>query len=170
MSQADLNGRPAAEAHSRPNHSIAPGDYQGRQSGLVTRSAANVIDFLVTLAVLGALYVGVAAVKFLWNPRGFTFPAPSLALVILVGSGVAGVYFAVAWMATGRTYGDYVLGLRVVARNGHRMRPGLAMVRAVTCVICPIGLLWIVISPRRRSLQDVVLRTRVVYDWSDTVP
>ena len=29
----------------------------------------------------------------------------------------------------------------------------------------PIGLFWCVVSPERRSVQDVVLWTRVVYDW-----
>jgi hypothetical protein len=42
---------------------------------------------------------------------------------------------------------------------------GLSIVRAVFCVAVPFGLLWVIFSPGRRSLQDVVLRTVVVYDW-----
>jgi uncharacterized RDD family membrane protein YckC len=30
-------------------------------------------------------------------------------------------------------------------------------------VLFPIGLLWVVIDRRRRSLQDIVFRTRVIY-------
>jgi hypothetical protein len=39
-------------------------------------------------------------------------------------------------------------------------------VRAVLCVGFPIGLFWAVVSVTGRSLQDTVLRTRVVYDWA----
>jgi uncharacterized RDD family membrane protein YckC len=35
--------------------------------------------------------------------------------------------------------------------------------RAICCVLFPIGLLWVVIDRQRRSLQDIVFRTRVVY-------
>lgn len=33
----------------------------------------------------------------------------------------------------------------------------------VACVVFPIGLAWVALSPRRRSLQDLVVWTRVVY-------
>ena len=42
---------------------------------------------------------------------------------------------------------------------------GRALLRAALCVGFPIGLLWCAVSPSRRSLQDAVLRTSVVYDW-----
>jgi len=32
-------------------------------------------------------------------------------------------------------------------------------------VAFPIGLFWVVVDPRQRSLQDRVLATSVVYDW-----
>jgi hypothetical protein len=34
-------------------------------------------------------------------------------------------------------------------------------------VMFPPGLLWVVVSPRRRSVQDVMLLSVVVYDWRD---
>jgi uncharacterized RDD family membrane protein YckC len=37
------------------------------------------------------------------------------------------------------------------------------LLRAIGCVLFPIGLLWVVIDRQRRSLQDIVFRTRVVY-------
>ena len=39
----------------------------------------------------------------------------------------------------------------------------VAAVRAVACVLFPVGLLWVVVDRRRRSLQDVVLGSRLVY-------
>jgi uncharacterized RDD family membrane protein YckC len=53
----------------------------------------------------------------------------------------------------------------VLSRRGRRPRWALAFVRAVFCVFFPIGLFWVILSPERRSAQDVVLRTVVVYDW-----
>jgi uncharacterized RDD family membrane protein YckC len=36
-------------------------------------------------------------------------------------------------------------------------------VRAIGCVVFPIGLLWVVFDRQRQSLQDIAFRTRVVY-------
>ena len=40
----------------------------------------------------------------------------------------------------------------------------------VLCVVFPIGLLWCVVSEENRSVQDLLLRTSVIYDWSVRVP
>ena len=34
---------------------------------------------------------------------------------------------------------------------------------AVACVILPVGLVWVAVDADRRSAQDLLLRTRVVY-------
>ena len=39
--------------------------------------------------------------------------------------------------------------------------------QAVFCTAFPIGLYWAVVSPTRRSIQDTVLRTQVLYDWPE---
>lgn len=41
----------------------------------------------------------------------------------------------------------------------------VGFIRAVLCVLFAFGLLWSAVDRRRRSLQDIVLRTEVVYDW-----
>ena len=40
-----------------------------------------------------------------------------------------------------------------------------ALARGAFYVIFPIGLLWVLVSGQNRSLQDLVLRTSVIYDW-----
>ena len=134
-------------------------------AGIASRTAANIIDFVVTASLLAAAYAGYATVRFLLRPRSFTFPAPSLLLVIIAGSVVCGIYFAVCWATTGRTYGALVLGLRVVTRGRDHVRPVTAILRAVACVLIPVGLAWSGVDRRRRSLQDIFFRTTVVYDW-----
>jgi uncharacterized RDD family membrane protein YckC len=62
------------------------------------------------------------------------------------------------------------MGLRVVGRHGHRLRVLVALARAAFCVVFPVGLLWCAINPGSRSVQDIILRTSVVYDWMPHTP
>jgi uncharacterized RDD family membrane protein YckC len=139
--------------------------YQGHPAGLVSRSIANMIDGVLAGAVLVAGYVGLNAVLFVADPQTFAFVEPSLLWIVFWAECVTIVYFTGAWASTGRTYGCHLMGLRVVGRRGGRVRPGVALARAILCVNFPIGLLWCALSPHERSLQDVLLRTSVVYDW-----
>jgi uncharacterized RDD family membrane protein YckC len=41
----------------------------------------------------------------------------------------------VSWMGSGRTYGNHVMGLRIVNDNGRRLPPLGALVRAVSCLL-----------------------------------
>jgi uncharacterized RDD family membrane protein YckC len=139
--------------------------YQGRTAGVVTRVAAGAIDAGVVAAVLLLSYCGLAVFVFLLDPRHFTFPNASLLRSLTTAFIVLVVYLTAAWWLSGRTYGDLVLGLRVLNHNGERLRLPGALLRAVFCAFVPIGLLWCAVSREKRSLQDVFLRTRVVYDW-----
>jgi uncharacterized RDD family membrane protein YckC len=141
---------------------------QGRRAGLVTRLLANTVDFCVVALIVAAGYAAVAALRFLWNSRTFTFPAPGFGLLVVAGGVLMMLYLTACWTTIGRTYGDHLLGLRVVGWRGRRLRPVGALVRAVLCVLFPVGLFWIVVSPENRSVQDVLLRSSVVYDWSRT--
>jgi uncharacterized RDD family membrane protein YckC len=139
--------------------------YQGERAGLVTRLIAATVDALSVAAALVATYAGVNVAMFLVNPRGFEFAAASILASVTTALVVCVVYLAAAWSITGRTYGDHVMGLRVVNGRGSRVRAPRALVRAVFCVGFPVGLLWCAVSRTRRSLQDAVLGTSVIYDW-----
>ena len=139
--------------------------YQGQRAGIVSRCLANVIDFLVVIAVLGGAYLAYCGVAFIIHPSAFRFPIPPRGLTFGVAGAVLVLYFAGCWASTGRTYGDQVLGLRVVDRKGYLLRPWMAFIRAVFCTVFLAGILWVAVSRRRRSIQDLVLRTSVIYDW-----
>jgi uncharacterized RDD family membrane protein YckC len=140
--------------------------FQGVTAGLVSRLAAGIIDALCVAAAVVAGYAGLNGLLFMLHPRTFDFVGSSFAVVLLASSVVATVYLAAAWSITGRTYGDHVLGLRVVGPHGRRVRLVAALVRAALCVVLPIGLLWCAVSRTRRSAQDALLRTVVIYDWA----
>jgi uncharacterized RDD family membrane protein YckC len=141
---------------------------QGRRAGLVTRLLANTVDFGVVAGIVAGGYATVAALRFLWNSRTFTFPAPGFGVLVVAGGVVMVLYLTACWTASGRTYGDHLLGLRVVDRRDRPLRLVAALLRAVLCVLFPIGLFWIALSRENRSVQDVLLRSSVVYDWSRT--
>ena len=144
--------------------------FQGARAGLVSRSLASVVDFALVALILLAGYLGVAALRFLWNSRTFSFPTLPSGLLLVLGGSVATAYFTGSWLTTGRTYGGHLLGLRVLGPHGRPLRLGGALVRAVLCTTFPIGLLWVAVSRENRSMHDVLLRTSVVYDWHPAVP
>jgi uncharacterized RDD family membrane protein YckC len=139
--------------------------FQGRRAGLITRALTAVIDIGVIAVALAAIYVGYSAVLFIFHPSSFQLPTPSWHITVVAGYIVLTAYLTGSWHSGGRTYGCHVMGLRVVDRVGQRLRLAPAFLRAVLCGIFPLGLLWVAISRENRSIQDLIVRTSVIYDW-----
>ena len=139
--------------------------FQGERAGIVSRVLANAIDLAILVVVLGAGYLGWSAWLFLRRGASFRFPTVTYQGTYIVGAIVLTLLFTVAWSSTGRSYGDRLLGLRVTDRRGQRLGFAAALVRAVLCVAFPPLLFWAIID--RRSVQDLVLRTAVIYDWAE---
>jgi len=144
---------------------VAARPYQGRTAGLVTRSVAAAADALVVLAVVLGGYLGLNGLVLLVHPRGFTFLDTGLLLSLTACWVVALLYLTGCWCLTGRTYGCRLMGLLVMGRRGGRLRWWTAFARAACCTVLPIGLLGCAWSPRNRSLQDLLVGSRVVYEW-----
>jgi uncharacterized RDD family membrane protein YckC len=161
--------RPRAE--TRPKLSAVPAaarPYQGRRAGVVTRLTAAALDLVVVILILGLSYAVVSGFLFLLHPYSFRFPSGIGWSIPVVGFVVAVPYLALCWRTIGRTYGAAVFGLRVVNNQGRKLRLVGALLRAIACVVFPVGLLWVAVSPANRSIQDVLLRTSVIYDWLPT--
>jgi uncharacterized RDD family membrane protein YckC len=79
------------------------------------------------------------------------------------------LYWWVSSAVAGRTPIMTLAGLRIVARDGTPLRPGLALVRTmllpVSLLFFGLGGLWMVVDRERRGLHDLVARSTVVYDW-----
>ena len=135
-----------------------------RPAGIVTRILAALIDGVVVAALTGAVFGAVVAGMFVVNPVSFRWPHGLLAEASLVTVGVAVGYLTVGWATAGRTVGGAVLGVRVVANGGGRLGWTRSACRALLCVLVPLGLLWAAVSARRRSVQDLVVRSTVLYD------
>jgi uncharacterized RDD family membrane protein YckC len=139
--------------------------YQGRRAGVVTRTVAAAVDLFVVVVMIASVYLSVAGVLFVLRPARFHWPQHfewSLPVLILI---VAVPYLTLAWCTTGRSFGDSLLGLRVVNSAGHRLGVAVAVLRALFYVIFPVGLFWVAVSRKNRSVQDLILATSVIYDW-----
>lgn len=149
---------------------------QGDRAGFVSRAIAAWIDVvLVFVVVLGTVAV-VWMLSFLINPTTATEPTtnaervPSLLVLIIYGYVLNVLYWTAGWAISGRTIGNLIMGLRVVDWRGNHLGVITAFVRAIFCTLFAIGLLWAIISRANRSVQDVVLRTSVIYDWPTEAP
>ena len=140
--------------------------FQGEPAGLVTRLIANTIDAIVVCVVIAGCYLGWAAFRFILDPLTFTFPRASLLFFVTAGLIVSTVYLGLAWWLAGKSYGGHVMGLRVTGHHGRGLGPVRSFARAGFCAFFPIGLFWCLVSPRRRSVQDIVLWSMVLYDWA----
>ncbi|MDY6999713.1 MAG: RDD family protein [Actinomycetota bacterium] len=139
------------------------GSVEHRSAGIVSRGTAAVIDLTVVSVLLGFLYLGLLLASIALNPGAFRFPSLDKVFSTAVAFGIAIVYLAGCWAVSGCTVGAVVMGLQVIGRRGGRLRPVIAVARAAAYVFFPIGLMWVAVDSQRRSLQDIVLGSRVVY-------
>ncbi|MFI7320536.1 RDD family protein [Streptomyces venezuelae] len=147
-----------------------PWQAQGRPAGLVSRLVAGAIDALV-VALLGVLlHLGAAALVLVVTGPPFRTLDPPAWVTAACGTVVALAYAAGSWATTGRTAGDQVMGLRVSTRSGQLLRAAPATLRAALCLALPAGLLWIPLSRRNASVQDILVRSTVTYDWTPRSP
>jgi uncharacterized RDD family membrane protein YckC len=135
-------------------------------AGVVTRVLAACGDLAVVVLATVLVDLAAAGVRFAWAPARVEWPQPGPLGSVGAVLAVAVVYLAVAWATTGRTYGERLLGLRTLTSRHTLLGWTRSVLRAVACVLLPVGLLWCGISTDRRSLQDVLFRTIVVYDSS----
>ncbi len=157
----------SSRARHVPAESLPPAavDIQGLRAGFISRLIAGGIDYATIAIVTIGAYVGLALLRFLIDPRSYRPPHWTFGTFVVVGLIFMVLYLWGCWATYGRTLGNRVLGLRVVARNGGRVHWFAALIRSIACTIVPIGLVWCAISRENRSLQDIVLRTSVVHDW-----
>ena len=134
-----------------------------RAAGIVSRGVCAVIDFLVVGTILGGLYVGLLLTRLMFHSTSFTFPSLDVVFSTTIAFAVSVVYLVGCWSVSGCTIGAVVMGLRVVGRRKPRLGTVVALLRAISCVLFPVGLLWVVVDRRRRSLQDIVFGSRVLY-------
>ncbi len=134
-----------------------------RAAGVVSRGVAALIDVGVVAVLMAFLYLGLVLAGLALNPGSFRFPALAVVFTGVVGLVVAVLYLAGCWAVSGCTAGAAVMGLQVLGRHSVRLKPLVALLRGAACVVFPAGLAWVALDRNRRSLQDIVFGSRVIY-------
>ena len=134
-----------------------------RAAGIITRGLAAIVDLVVVLLIMSALYGGLVLVRLVYSPTAFSLPSLNAVFSTVMTFAIAVLYLTACWTVSGSTAGAVTMGLRVVGRRSPRVSLLVGLLRAICCVLFPIGLLWVVVDRQRRSLQDIVFRTRVIY-------
>jgi uncharacterized RDD family membrane protein YckC len=154
----------------RPRHSVRAlpneaAERQGTRAGVVSRVLAMVVDAAYSVAFVGLGYGLWAAARLVRRPREFAWPGVSYVTLVTAALIVAAIMLTVSWAGTGRSPGGRLMGLRVLGPDASPPRLGRSLLRAIACVVFPIGLFWSALSKRNASIQDLVFRTSVAYDW-----
>lgn len=142
--------------------------FQGHRAGFFTRMVAAIIDVLAVAAIVVLLNLSIAFLSMIANAAG-SVQVPKFSFSVAAGTVLLWMAWTAGWATTGRSLGMHIMGIRVVNRSGERVGWGLAALRSIFCIGFPIGLLWVIVSPANRSVQDLVLRSSVVHDWVVTL-
>lgn len=163
------------------------GPTYGSYAGFASRTMAMVIDLVIIISVFA---VAAIVLNFFYrtsaleNIVGWIQPrlvdwGGAFAPVVdfLLGStfrllallGFAQLYFTLFYAAIGATPGKYLVGLRVVTRDGRPPRFGAAALRtlayAASALPLYLGFLAVLVDNRRRSWHDKIAKTYVVHAW-----
>ncbi|WP_018177809.1 RDD family protein [Jongsikchunia kroppenstedtii] len=136
---------------------------QPRVAGLVSRGLAAGIDLLVAVTIMAVGAGATIFLLFLIDVRNLDMSTSAWWFTTTAFLAICVVYLTGCWSLSGKTLGCVVMHLRVTGRRGQRLNLVRAVLRAVACTLFPIGLAWVAVSPGRRSLQDIVVGSRVVY-------
>lgn len=139
--------------------------FQGLRAGVVSRTIAGAIDYLIIATLTVGTWVSYVVLLFLVDPRDYTVPTWPLYVFVILGYCYMVMYLTLGWGVSGRSIGSRLLGLRVVGRKGDKLTWPGAFARASLCTLAPYLLFWCAISRENRSVQDLILRTSVIHDW-----
>jgi uncharacterized RDD family membrane protein YckC len=142
--------------------------YQGHYAGSVSRFLAYAVDLGVSTAVFTLALAGVGFVIEVITSHRVTWTRsdPLVGALFVVWQFF---YFGYSWAVASRSFGMYVLGLRVVRADGTEITPRQGVVRALvfplSFLLLGAGFLGILFQHERRALQDLIAGTTVVYAW-----
>ncbi len=126
-----------------------------KKAGFWLRLLATWVDCLVVYVALKAFFYLLLYLHPAYFPFNFTF--------FVVGI----IYSAFTVALTGQTIGKYLLGIRVFANDGKRLRFGKALLREsflkiISGIVLFMGFFWIGFSKNKKGWHDYIIRSSVL--------
>jgi uncharacterized RDD family membrane protein YckC len=141
---------------------------QGNYAGSVSRFLGYAVDLGASTAVFTLALAGVAFVIQVVTSHRVTWTRSDTLVAVLFVVWQF-FYFGYSWAVASRSFGMYVLGLRVVRADGTEISPRQGVVRALvfplSFLLLGLGFLGILLQHERRALHDLIAGTAVVYAW-----
>lgn len=138
------------------------------QAGLVTRSVAFAIDVTLLVGFISIVTGLFSSIIPTVTGSSGGLSTVAIAGLTLVGLLFGGTVFVTFWTLIGQTPGMRFLGLRLQHEGSNEigLRRSLLRAFAFPLALLPagLGILVILVSPRRRSLMDAIADTEVIYD------
>jgi uncharacterized RDD family membrane protein YckC len=148
----------------------APGSVsdQGNYAGSVSRFLAYAIDLGTSTVVFTLALAGVAFVIQVVTSHRVTWTRSDTLVGVLFVAWQF-FYFGYSWAVASRSFGMYVLGLRVVRADGTEITPRQGVLRALvfplSFLLLGLGFIGILVQHEHRALHDLIAGTAVVYAW-----
>lgn len=142
---------------------------QGRSAGFVTRLIAYFLDMVVITGLLALTGWLAVVADNLIATMGMD-PGIDIATIYTISIPfIIGTYFVVLWALTGRTIGKWVMGLKVVGRDGLPPTIGRSVLRLIgygaSTLVMWAGYFWVIIDDERQAWHDHIAKTWVIYDY-----
>jgi len=140
---------------------------KNQPAGFISRLEAFIID-LIILMIGGLIATWMFelisrffALNRIWgNLRSTQYSPFIFSLVTLV-------YFIYFWALLGYTPGKFLLGLKIVRRDGSKLTVGRSFLRFIGFWVSAIplffGFIWIIFDRRRQGWHDKLADTQVIY-------
>jgi uncharacterized RDD family membrane protein YckC len=139
---------------------------QGQRAGFVSQAIGVALDAAVIVVLDFVVLAAFGFLRFLVTGDSYQMPQPGPWLNALIVFLIGVFLLWSAWSGSGRAPGMAALGLRVVGRDGQRLSSRRAFWRAVLGVLTlGLGVLWVLVSKKNKSLYDLICGSAVVYEW-----
>ncbi len=141
---------------------------QGNYAGSASRFLAYAVDLGASTVVFTLALAGVAFVIQVVTSHRVTWTRSDTLVAVLFVVWQF-FYFGYSWAVASRSFGMYVLGLRVVRADGTELAPRQGVLRALvfplSFLLLGLGFIGILVQHERRALHDLIAGTTVVYAW-----
>jgi uncharacterized RDD family membrane protein YckC len=149
--------------------------YFGYFAGFINRISAKFLDLFIVGIMLniGIWFIRNSAVllnAFRTDINFFDLDLTQPIIISIIGAAMFAFYNALLWTLFGSTFGQALLGIRVLTKDGSLPGPIRSFLRAtlgiaIAVTIFILTFFFIVFDKRRRSIHDRLFGTVVVYTW-----